>query len=130
MRASSALGLMCGGAVIMLLVGCQHKGSTSSSATTRPTAMSVENQHHDMHASAKRYSNDPKADTHKLSADYCDAMRELSKRYPDDLDAATIFAESGMDLRPWHLWSPDGKPAEGTEEIVATLESVLKRNPN
>jgi len=35
-----------------------------------------------------------------------------------------------MDLRPWQLWSPDGKAAEGTEEIVTTLESVLKRNPN
>src|ERR1041385_3728963 len=34
------------------------------------------------------------------------------------------------DLRPWQLWSHDGKPAEGTEEIVATLESVLKRNPD
>jgi tetratricopeptide (TPR) repeat protein len=52
------------------------------------------------------------------------------KKYPDDLDAATLYAESMMDLRPWKLWSADGKPAEGTEEIVAVLESVLRRNPN
>ena len=52
------------------------------------------------------------------------------RRYPNDLDAATLFAESAMDLRPWQLWTPDGKPAEGTEEIVRTLESVLKRDPN
>lgn len=81
-------------------------------------------------ALAKRYSNDPKADLKKLGVDYKNAMGELSRKYPDDLDAATLYAESMMDLRPWQLWSADGKPAEGTEEIVAVLESVLKRNPN
>jgi tetratricopeptide (TPR) repeat protein len=81
-------------------------------------------------ALAKRYSNDPKADLKKLAVDYSDAMRALVKKYPDDLDLATLFAESMMDLRPWKFWSLDGKPAEGTEEIVSTLESVLKRNPN
>jgi tetratricopeptide (TPR) repeat protein len=52
------------------------------------------------------------------------------KNNPDDLDAATLFAESGMDLHPWGLWHRDGTPEAGTEEIVATLESVIKRNPN
>ena len=81
-------------------------------------------------ALARRYSNDPKADLKRLAADYKNAMGELSRIYPADLDAATLYAESMMDLRPWKLWSADGKPAEGTEEIVAVLESVLKRNPN
>src|SRR5258707_2342132 len=81
-------------------------------------------------ALATRYSNDPKADLKKLAVDYKSAMGELSKKYPDDLDAATLYAESAMDLHPWQLWSAEGKPAEGTEEIVAVLESVLKRNPN
>ena len=81
-------------------------------------------------ALAKRYSNDPKADLKKVAVDYKNAMGELVKKYPDDLDAATLYAESMMDLHPWQLWSADGKPAEGTEEIVAVLESVLKRNPN
>jgi pimeloyl-ACP methyl ester carboxylesterase len=57
-------------------------------------------------------------------------MSDLVKKYPDDLDAATLYAESMMNLRPWQLWSLDGKPAEGTLEIVAVLESVLRRNPN
>jgi hypothetical protein len=57
-------------------------------------------------------------------------MRKLAARYPDDLDAATLFAESMMNLNPWKLWTADGKPAEGTDEIVSTLESVLKRDPN
>jgi tetratricopeptide (TPR) repeat protein len=81
-------------------------------------------------ALARRYSNDPKADLKKLAVDYKNAMSELMKKYPDDLDAATLYAESMMDLHPWQLWSADGKPAEGTEEIVAVLESVLRRNPN
>src|SRR2546426_10816606 len=81
-------------------------------------------------ALARRYANDPRADLKALAADYKNAMGEVMRRYPDDLDAATLYAESAMDLHPWQLWTSDGKPAEGTEEIVATLESVLRRNPN
>lgn len=77
-----------------------------------------------------RYSNDPKADLHALDQNYADAMRKLSAQYPDDLDAATLFAESLMNLNPWKLWSADGKAAQGTDEIVSVLESVLKRDPN
>jgi tetratricopeptide (TPR) repeat protein len=60
--------------------------------------------------------------------EYKNAMRDLVKRYPGDLDAATLYAESLMNLHPWQLWSADGKPTEGTEEIVAVLESVLQRD--
>ncbi|MEP7147750.1 MAG: tetratricopeptide repeat protein [Acidobacteriota bacterium] len=81
-------------------------------------------------ALSKRYSKDPDADTAKLASDYRMAMAELVKRYPDDLDAATLYAESMMNLRPWQLWSLDGKPAEGTLEILEVLEGVLKRNPH
>jgi tetratricopeptide (TPR) repeat protein len=81
-------------------------------------------------AMAKRFPADPKADLRKAAEDYHDAMREVSKKYPDDLDAATLFAESGMNLHPWGLWHVDGTPEAGTEEIVATLESVVRRDPN
>ena len=57
-------------------------------------------------------------------------MREVMHKYPDDLDAATIFAESLMMLRPWQLWTLDGQPVPGTLELVTVLESVLKRNPD
>jgi len=77
-----------------------------------------------------RYSNDPHVDLHALDRAYKEAMGKLAARYPDDLDAVTLYAESAMNLNPWRLWSTDGNPAEGTEEIVATLESVLKRDPN
>lgn len=81
-------------------------------------------------ALAKRYSNDPNADLKQLAADFAAAMHDLSERYPDDLDAATLYAESLMDLNPWKLWTATGKPAERTEEIVAVLESVMRRDPN
>ncbi|AUB37920.1 Tetratricopeptide [Nostoc flagelliforme CCNUN1] len=81
-------------------------------------------------ALAKRYSQDPDADLFQLAVDYAKAMGTLVKRYPDDLDAATLYAESLMDLHPWQHWTKDGKPQPDTEEIVAILESVLKRNPN
>ncbi len=81
-------------------------------------------------AMAKRFPADPKSDLRKAAEDYRDAMREVVKNHPDDLDAATLFAESGMNLHPWGLWRQDGTPAEGTEEIVATLESVIRRDPN
>jgi tetratricopeptide (TPR) repeat protein len=80
-------------------------------------------------ALAMRYANDPRADLQQLAVAYKEAMRELVRRFPDDLDAATLYAESMMNLRPWKLWTADGRPAEGTEEIVATLESVLRRDP-
>ena len=81
-------------------------------------------------ALTKRYAKDPKADQKALGAAYREAMRSLTAKYPDDLDAATLYAESMMNLRPWQLWSLDGKPAEGTLEIIVVLEGVLKRNPN
>jgi tetratricopeptide (TPR) repeat protein len=81
-------------------------------------------------AMAKRFPADPKSDRRKAAEAYRDAMREVVKNFPDDLDAATLFAESGMNLHPWGLWRVDGTPEEGTEEIVATLESVLKRDPD
>ena len=84
-----------------------------------------------IHALTKRFaSDDPKSDWKQFHLDYSAAMRELVKKYPDDLDAAVLFAESLMMLRPWQLWTPDGKPAEGTLELVSVLESVLKHNPD
>jgi len=81
-------------------------------------------------ALAKRFPADPKSDLRVAAEQYRDATRELMKRFPDDLDAATLFAEAGMNLHPWGLWRSDGTPEEGTDEIVLTLESVIRREPN
>jgi tetratricopeptide (TPR) repeat protein len=77
----------------------------------------------------RRYAGAPETDPKQQAADYNAAMRELSRKYPDDPDAATLFAESGMDMNPWKFWHNDGTPATGTPEIVAVLENVLKRDP-
>jgi tetratricopeptide (TPR) repeat protein len=94
------------------------------------SARSSEKERDLIDALAKRYTSDPSADLHKLGEDYSHAMSAVAKKYPDDPDINTLFAESMMDLRPWKFWSHDGKPAEGTEEIVRVLKGVLKEHPN
>lgn len=80
-------------------------------------------------ALGKRYGS--KGEPRKaLDKAYADAMRALWRDFPDDADAGVLFAEALMDLRPWDLWTPTGKPKPGTEEIVTTLESVLARFPD
>jgi tetratricopeptide (TPR) repeat protein len=80
-------------------------------------------------ALAARYSGAAKPDYKQLARTYAGEMRRVAQKYPDDLDAATLYAESLMNLNPWKLWSADGKPGENTEEIVRVLESVLAREP-
>jgi tetratricopeptide (TPR) repeat protein len=82
-----------------------------------------------VNALTTRYSKDPKVDRRQLAIQYREAMRQVHSRYPDDLDAATLYAESIMNLRPWQLWNSDGSPAEGTLEVLDILEGVLRRNP-
>ncbi len=81
-------------------------------------------------ALSKRYSGDEKPDRPALDKAYSMAMAELHRAYPDDLDAATLYAESLMDLRPWGYWTRDDKPYPETVELVSLLESVIARNPN
>jgi tetratricopeptide (TPR) repeat protein len=86
-------------------------------------------------ALASRYSLE--TDRTKLAVDYSLAMRELYAKYWDNIrtqpdadpDAAVLYAESLMDLRPWHLYTRDGKPYQQTFHIISTLEAVIKRYP-
>lgn len=80
-------------------------------------------------ALSARYSEDPPADRAELDRAYARAMKELTAEYPDDLDAATLYAESLMNLQPWDYWDDAGKPTGNTSEIVAVLEGVIDRNP-
>jgi tetratricopeptide (TPR) repeat protein len=81
-------------------------------------------------ALAKRFSSDEKADEKRLSIEYRKAMRDLVQRYPDDLDAATLYAESIMCLSRWDYWNANGSAKEGTDEFVTVLEGVLRRDPH
>jgi tetratricopeptide (TPR) repeat protein len=77
-----------------------------------------------------RYSAVPPANRAPLDSAYARAMAEVVKRYAADLDAATLYAESLMDLSPWFYWTPAGEPRPDTPTIIAQLERVLARNPN
>jgi tetratricopeptide (TPR) repeat protein len=79
-------------------------------------------------ALAVRYG--PEAGERRAAKDsaYASAMREVSGRFPDDLDAATLYAEALMDLAPWNYWTAEYEIRPGMEELVPTLESVLARD--
>jgi tetratricopeptide (TPR) repeat protein len=81
-------------------------------------------------ALAKRYASSPATARAPLDTAFATAMREVARSYPDDADAATIYAEAMMDLSPWSYWNADGSPRPGTADVVAALEGVLKRSPN
>lgn len=80
-------------------------------------------------ALAHRYEAEPGADRSGLDAAWAEAMREVMKKYPDDLDAATLFAEAVMDKNPWNYWEADGSPRPFTPELLEVLESVIARDP-
>jgi len=81
-------------------------------------------------ALSTRYANPQPEDRSPLDRAYADAMREVWKKFPKDADAGALFAEAMMNLRPWDQWTPAGEAQPGTDEILATLEAVLKLNPN
>lgn len=79
---------------------------------------------------AKRYSPEAVEDRKPLDIAYAQAMRDLARRHPEDLDAATLFAEALMDTMPWDYWAEDGTLKPEGREIVASLEAVLAKSPN
>jgi tetratricopeptide (TPR) repeat protein len=80
-------------------------------------------------ALAMRYSAAEKPDYDRLSLDYRGAMRRVVEEHPEDSDAAALYAEAIMDLRPWQLWNADRTPAPDTEELVGMLEAHIARAP-
>jgi tetratricopeptide (TPR) repeat protein len=81
-------------------------------------------------ALAARYAQDAKADRAKLDEAFAQAMGKLWHDYPDDLDAGSFYAEAMMDTQPWDYWQPDGVTPKGhANEIVSTLEGIIKREP-
>lgn len=81
-------------------------------------------------ALARRYSPDPAADRKALDAAYADAMAETAASFGDD-DVQALFADALMNLSPWDYWEADAKTPKGrTADMVAAIETVLKRNPD
>ena len=81
-------------------------------------------------ALAARYAEFPRQNRTSLDLAYAQAMREVVRRHPQDLEARTLYAEALMDLSPWNYWTRDGNPREYTRELLAQLEYVMKANPN
>jgi hypothetical protein len=81
-------------------------------------------------ALASRYEAVPPADRAHLDRAYADAMADVDRRYPNDTQVATLYAESLMDLRPWDYWTETGEPKSGIAAALSRLESVLARDPN
>jgi len=81
-------------------------------------------------ALAARYAEVEPEDRSTLDRAYADEMRRLHQADPKDFDAATLFAESLMDLYPWAYWTAEAEPREFTQEIIDTLERVLENAPS
>src|SRR5215212_2035363 len=82
-------------------------------------------------ALAKRYSADPKVDRAALDKAWADALGDVAKRFPEDIEIAVLHAEAMMDTQPWDYWIDGGRQAKGrANEIVAELERAMAKNPN
>lgn len=83
-------------------------------------------------ALAHRYAAPPHLPANRAPLDsaYALAMADVVQRHPADHDAAVLYSESLMDLRPWNYWSRDDRPQPGTTIILAQLERVIAANPD
>jgi tetratricopeptide (TPR) repeat protein len=95
----------------------------------RVAANATEKEKAYINALDARYSEQAVADRRSFDLAYANAMREVVKRYPDDLDAATLFAEALMDTMPWDYYMEDRRPKVVTEELIKALEFVIAKDP-
>jgi len=83
-----------------------------------------------IHALAQRYAPVPPADRAALDSAYARGLGAVVRRYPDDPEAATLYAEALMDLSPWNYWGPNAAPRPDTPELLAQLERVMAAYPD
>jgi len=81
-------------------------------------------------ALSARYAEHPPENRKALDAAYAKAAGKLAKEFPEDPDAATLYAEAMMDLQPWDYYDSKLRPKGNTKEIVSTLEWVIKQFPD
>ena len=95
--------------------------------TLKHTASQQEQDYID--ALATRYNGDPTTERGPLDQQYVAAMRNLTLKYPQDDDAASLFAEAIMNTMPWDYWIDADNPKPLAQEAIVILEAVLQRNP-
>lgn len=81
-------------------------------------------------ALSKRFSAAKGKDRYELNKAYAAAMKEVAARYPDNVDAQTLYADAVMNTMPWDYWAKDGTPREGIPDTVKLVERTLARWPN
>ena len=77
-----------------------------------------------------RYNGNPKTSRVDLDLNYAKSMEDLYKKYPDDNDAASLYAEALMITMPWNYWAEDGNPKPDTVKVISTIERVLELDEN
>ena len=77
-----------------------------------------------------RYSADTTQTREYLNLQYADAMKKVHAQFPDDADAAALYADALMVQHPWDFYDHEGKAKSWTPEIVNSLEAILKSSPN
>lgn len=80
-------------------------------------------------ALASRYAWPPPEDRKSLDLAYAEAMRRVWQKYPDDIDVGALYVDAMLNLRPWDLWTQDGRAQKETPEIMLTLERLINLNP-
>jgi tetratricopeptide (TPR) repeat protein len=81
-------------------------------------------------ALSRRYAATPPADRAALDSAFARAMADVVRRFPDHLEAATVYADALMNLSPWNYWEKGGSPRPDAATIVRQLERVVAANPN
>jgi tetratricopeptide (TPR) repeat protein len=109
-------------AALAAYAALERARSLAQHATPRERAL--------IEALSVRYVADPPDDRAALDSAYARAMGDVAARYPDDVEAATLYAESLMDLSPWQYWTRDGEPRPDTPELLAQLERAMAAAPD
>jgi len=111
-----------------------EKTVTGADALARATLLAgkraTESERDYIAALSNRYTSAADPDFDALATSYCNSMRTVVQKYPEDADARTLFAEAIMDLHPWRLWKSSGDPETGTQELVENIEHGLASQPN
>lgn len=77
-----------------------------------------------------RYTREAPENRSHLDSAFMEAMKIMHQKYPEDVDIASIYAESLMDMHPWDLWEKDGAAKPWTPEIIKAIEVAITLNPN
>lgn len=77
-----------------------------------------------------RYTSDTTVSLAQLRQNYADAMKLVYNRYPENVDAVTLYADALLLLHPWDLYTQDNQPKAWTPEIRSVLEKALTLAPS